>query len=107
MSLIREEVEHAYNSTRRLRQRLSALARLAVEHAVQADRATRVAAEATAVLEACACVFHLLGENKRPELLALDNPKELDELKLEQVSALQRLSYRFDLLQGKPALHLG
>jgi CheY-like chemotaxis protein len=87
MSLIREEVEHAYNSTRRLRLRLSALSRLAVEHARNNDRATRIAAEARGALDAQACSFHQISKDKKCELLALTKPEEIDAVKLERLAA--------------------
>ena len=87
MSFTREEIEHAYNSTRRLRLRLSVLARLVAGHSQQPDRAARVAAEATAVLDACACTFHRLADEKSLEIIAFHQLEKIDETNLERSAA--------------------
>lgn len=84
MTFTREEIEHAYNSTRRLRLRLSALARLAAGHAQHPERASRVVAEATDVLEACGCTLHLLVTKTEFAVLALSKWEKLNEASLER-----------------------
>jgi len=80
---MREDLEDAYNTTRRLRLRLSALAKLSTEHAQQPNRATSLALEATVALDVCACVLHQFSTDQKPEVLALHKAEQIDEVKLK------------------------
>src|ERR1043165_5933072 len=83
MLLMREDSEHAYNTARRLRLRLQALAKLSTEHSQQTNRAASVALEAMVALDACACVLHQISEDKKPEIMALHKAEQIDEAKLK------------------------
>src|SRR3954469_14323218 len=80
---MREDIEHAFNSTRRLRLRLSSLAKLSSGHSQQIDLAASVTLEAMVALDVCACVFHRFTSDNRSEVLAFHKSEEIDEAKLK------------------------
>src|SRR4051812_8327088 len=80
---MKEAIEHAYNSTRRLRLRLGALAKLSSEHARQNGRAESVALEATVALDVDVCAIHQFTGDKKLEVLAFHKSEELDESKIK------------------------
>ncbi len=83
MAFTREEIEHAYNTTRRLRARLSALARLATVHHRGLARPACIAEEAIVTLEASACVIQRVCGGGKFETLALCKTGDFNERWLE------------------------
>jgi CheY-like chemotaxis protein len=80
---MKEAIEHAYNSTRRLRLRLSALAKLSSESSPQNGRAEAVALEAIVALDVAVCAIHQFTGEKKLEVLAFHKSDELDEAKIK------------------------
>ena len=87
MLFTREEIEHAYDSARRMRLRLSALARLAASRAPQSARAGQLVAEAATVLEARAPIIQLAPDGSKPVTLALHGADETSAPRLERLAA--------------------
>lgn len=85
MSFSREQLEHAYTSTRRLRARLSALAGLVAPH-THIDYVGYVAREAVNVLDARACIFQRLGGERKLETIALHKHDDITSYDLERVA---------------------
>lgn len=102
MSFSREQIEHAYTSTRRLRARLSALAGLVAPH-THVDQVACVAREAVNVLDVRACIFQRYNSEKKLETIALHKHDDLTSHELEKIAT--RVVIDADVAQGTVAIN--